>query len=129
MTPPQDIPEEKKWTVEAPGSLPQRAGSNASNVTSSGTRTERPVAPERTNRCHRVDVSYDLCLAAHCGDAIAFKQCCGGHGIGLKPGPGRAARQRRHEHASKNGHNGDDTHGLKERESRFAGAAVTVSSW
>src|SRR5260221_11752431 len=50
MTPPQDIPDGKKLMPEPAEMLPQRADNKASNSTSSGTRTTRPFAPERTTR-------------------------------------------------------------------------------
>src|SRR6185295_13867855 len=50
MVPPHDMPDAKKRMVEPAGRWLQRAASVASKVTSFGTRTTRPVNPERMKR-------------------------------------------------------------------------------
>src|SRR5262249_52972376 len=50
MAPPHDIPEGKKLIAEYAGRWLHRSGSMASNTTSFGIRTMRPVAPDRTKR-------------------------------------------------------------------------------
>src|SRR5262245_5549688 len=60
MVPPHDIPVGKKPMADNAGRLLQSSGKIASKTTSSGIRSVRPVAPERTDRA-RASTSVETC--------------------------------------------------------------------
>ena len=104
-------------------------GQQGSNVTSSGTRTIRPVAPERTIRAIALTSVTIWVWRRNAAFAIGFKQCRSRHCIALKPGSRRAARQRGHGDRSKDRQDGDDAYDLDERKPILAVLAVIASSW
>jgi hypothetical protein len=70
-----------------------------------------------------------LGLAAQRRLVIGFKQCRSRHCIRLKPGPGSAARQDRHDECGKDRQNGDDAYDLEESKPILSVLDVIASNW